>query len=161
MPFMNILRKAVVTVAAGASFGLLASTVPAYAQLQVVGASPPVDASAPELTPSKRLVLHDVRVRDRQLSIDPASQPVLDYAVKMLRQYPEALVYVSGQGDRATVEREAKAVARYLEERGISANRLVLSNPVGLSQVDQRNPSASDASSVVLNFMLPRCDFCS
>ena len=143
------------TLAAGVCAGFFAGSLPAYAQVQVLGASPPVDDSAPVAPPSKRLVLHDVRVEGPSLSVAPSSRPVLDYAVQILQHYPDTRVYVSGQGDNATVRTAAEAVTRYLSERGIPANRLVLSNPIPSEQVDQRHPSASEADVVVLNFTVP------
>ena len=110
----SIIRKAGATIAAATCAGLFAGTFPAFAQYQVPGATPAVSNSAPEIIPSRQLVLHGVRLEARRLAIAPSSRPVLDYAVQTLQRYPEALVYVSGQGDSATVQREAQAVARYL-----------------------------------------------
>jgi hypothetical protein len=157
----SIIRKAGATIAAATCAGLFAGTFPAFAQYQVPGATPAVSNSAPEIMPSRQLVLHGVRLEARRLSIAPSSRPVLDYAVQTLQRYPEALVYVSGQGDSATVQREAQAVARYLEGRGIAANRLVLASPIPSQQVDQRPLSASHSDVVVLNFTLPNCATCS
>ncbi|MGO9060214.1 MAG: ElyC/SanA/YdcF family protein [Candidatus Binataceae bacterium] len=145
MLLKSIVRKAGVTITAAACAGFFAASSPAFAQYQVLGASPPVGDSAPQIMPSKQLVLHGVRLQGRGLSIAPSSRPVLDYAVQTLERYPETLVYVSGQGDSATVQREAEAVARYLEQRGIPANRLVLANPTTSRQVDQRQPTTSEA----------------
>jgi hypothetical protein len=155
MSSKSIIRKTMVTLAAGVCAGLFASSLPAYAQLQVLGASPPVGESASVTSPSKRLVLHDVRVEGPRLSVAPSSRPVLDYAVQILKQYPDTRVYINGQSDNATVRTAAEAVTRYLSQRGIPANRLVLLNPTTSEQVDQRNPTASEADVVVLNFTVP------
>jgi len=150
-----ILRKTMVTLAAGVCVGFFASSLPAYAQVQVLGASPPMDQSASVAPPSKRLVLHDVRVEGPDLSIAGSSRPVLDYAVQILQQYPETRVYINGQGDNASVRTAAAAVTRYLSQRGIPSNRLVLLNSKASDQVDQRIPSGADNDVVVLNFTVP------
>lgn len=155
MSSKSMIRKTMVTLAAGVCAGLFASSLPAYAQVQVLGASPPVDESAPVAPSSKRLVLHDVRVEGPNLSVAPSSRPVLDYAIQILQQYPDTRVYISGQGDNATVRTAAEAVTHYLSQRGIPSNRLVLSNPTKSVQADQRNPSAAEADVVVLNFTVP------
>jgi DUF218 domain len=155
MSSKSIVRKTMVTLAAGVCAGFFVSSLPAYAQVQVLGASSPVGEAAPLTPPSKRLVLHDVRVEGPSLSVAPSSRPVLDYAVQILKQYPDTRIYISGQGDSATVRTAAEAVTRYLSQRGIPSNRLVLSNPSNSEQVDQRNPSASEADVVVLNFTVP------
>jgi hypothetical protein len=147
-------RKSIVTLAAGVCAGFFATTLPASAESPVLNAPPP-GGSVLVTPPSKRLILHDVRVQGSDLSIAPASRPVLDYAVRMLQEYPDTVVYISGQGDNGSVRREAEAVTRYLSQRGISPNRLVLSNPARSQVADQRNPSGADADVVVLNFTTP------
>jgi outer membrane protein OmpA-like peptidoglycan-associated protein len=152
-------RSVVAGVMAGACAALFAIVPAAHAQqLQVLGASPPAQDSAPELTISQRLILHDINVSG--LAVDPDSRPVLDYAVQLLRQYPGTRVYVSGEGDRATIKRQAQAVARYLEQRGISANRLVL-EPVTIAQSNASTDSHVRGSVIVLNLTAPGCATCS
>ena len=157
MTYKVAFRNAVTILAAGTFATLFAGSAPAHAeQLQVLGASPPAEDSSPEMAVSKRLVLHDVSVTGSEIA--PASRPVLDYAVQVLRQYPATLVYVSGQGDPAAVRRQARAVAQYLEQRGIAANRLVLQDATAYEPV-QSNQSAN-AGVVVLNFTEPSCANC-
>ena len=113
-------------------------------------ASPPSHDSSSEPTASRRLILHDISVTGPGPIVDPYSRPVLNYAVKMLRQEPATVVYVSGQGDRATVQRQARAVAQYLEVHGIAASRLVVRDaPVTTPATVSKGPTA--AGIVVLN----------
>ena len=157
----SIIRKAGVTIAAATCAGFFAGTLPGVRAI-----SGPRSVAAGEQFGPRNNALQAVSAPWRtpggpSPSIAPSSRPVLDYAVQTLERYPEALVYVSGQGDSATVQREAQAVARYLEQRGIAANRLVLASPIPSRQVDQRPLSASHSDVVVLNFTLPNCATCS
>jgi len=150
----SALRNVAAIVVAGAYAVLLASTPSVYAQV----GSPPSGNSAHELAVSQRLILHDINVNGTVVA--PDSRPVLDYAVRILQQYPATRVYVSGQGDRATVDRQAQAVARYLERSGISANRLTLQEPgTGI----EKNASTRSRTSgvIVLNLTTPGCSTCS
>ena len=157
----SIVKKSFVMFAAGVCASFFATALPAYAQMRILGGSPPVTDSAPDTPIAKRLVLHDVRVQGRDFSVAPSSRPVLDYAVQILQQYPETLVYVSGQGDVSNVQREAEAVARYLSQRGIAANRLVLSNPGPSKLAAMHGGSARRTDVIVLNFIGPNCATCS
>jgi outer membrane protein OmpA-like peptidoglycan-associated protein len=157
MTYKVAFRNAVTILAAGTFAALFAGSAPAHAeQLQVLGASPPAQDSSPEMAVSKRLVLHDVKVTGSEIA--PASRPVLDYAVQMLRQYPATLVYISGQGDPAAVRRQARAVAQYLEQRGIAANRLVLQDATPSDHGVSKTPA--NAGVVVLNLSGPGCASC-
>ncbi len=160
MPYKSALRNAVVMLAAGACAAFFANTAPAHAQqLQVLGASPAPQDSTPEVITSRRLILHDVTVSGPRLAIAPNSRPVLDYAVGLLRKYPATVVNVSGQGDRPAQRRQTQAVANYLEQRGIPADRVVLQNAAFAS-------TAADGGSpktgvVVLSVFTPSCATCS
>ena len=163
----SLFRTAAMTVAAGACAALIGTSLPAHAQqLQVLGASPAVEGSAPLPAVSQRLVLHDVRLRGAQSTIDPSSRPVLDYAARVLKQYPDTLVYVSGEGDSATTLRQSQAVAHYLERRGIAGDRLMVSNtapaqPASKVEAANGNNPASDTGVVVLNLSTANCGTCS
>lgn len=154
MSYKSALRNAVVMMAAGACVAFFAGTSPAGAeQLQVLGASPPAQDSAPEVITSTRLILHNVTVSGRGHAIAPDSRPVLDYAVKLLREHPAAVVNVSGQGDRPAQRSQTQAVARYLEQRGIPADRVVLQNAALASTAASGN---SDSTKVItLNVVIP------
>lgn len=148
MSYQSTVRKAVTTFAAGACAAFFATTSPAHAQM-VLGSSPAPQTSASQasdVTTSRRLVLHDVSVSGRHLAISPDSRPVLDYAVKLLREQPATFVNVSSQGDRPAQRRETQAVAHYLEQRGIPADRVVTQKAAVASAVPE-----SGAGVVVLN----------
>ncbi len=167
MTCKSLFRTAAMTVAAGACAALIGTSLPAYAQqLQVLGASPPMEDSAPQMPASQRLILHSVRLRADGTAIDPSARPVLDYAARVLQHYPDALVYVSAEGDRATVQRQSQTVAHYLQRHGIAADRLMVSNtaPVGTaSKVASAdgNSNARDSGVIVLNLTSPNCGTCS
>ncbi len=127
-------------------------------QMQVLGASPAPENSSPEIAVSQRVILHDVILVGRNLQIDPSAQPVLDYAVSLLQQNPGTLVYVTGKGDRETVRLQAQAVAEYLKQRGISADRLILQQA---SAAQKGSPAErSENGVVVLNLTAPACATC-
>jgi len=153
-----IFRNAIVIFAACAGAVLMVSAAPVQAQMQVLGAAPPLQSSDPEIVPSTRLILHNVHLHGNTL--DPSSRPVLDYAAELLRQYPDALIYVSGKGENATIQRQARAVVRYLERRGVSANRLV-DTPAHSAEAVQASNSAYDKGVIVLNFATSNCGTCS
>lgn len=158
MSCRSILRSAAVIAVAGACAVLFATIPSTHAQqLQVLGASPSAQDSAPEMTVSKRLILHNITTRG--LAVDPDSRPVLDYAAQLLRQYPATRVYVSGQGDHAAVQRQARAVAQYLEQRGIPADRLIVQDTIAPQPVVSH--SSSNTGVIVLNLTTPGCVNCS
>ena len=153
MSYKSALRNAVVMLAAGTCAAFFAATAPAYAQqLEVLGASPAPQDSTPEVTTSSRLVLHDVAVSGSHFAIAPKSRPVLDYAVKLLRENPATVVNVSSQGDQPAQRRQTQAVARYLEQRGIPADRVVLQNAALASTAAS---GTHKTGVVVLNLITP------
>ena len=152
-----IFRNAIAMFAACAGAVLFMSAAPAHAQMQVPGAEPPLQNSNPEIVASSCLILHGVNLRGNTL--DRSSRPVLDYAANLLRQYPGAVIYLSGKGQQATTQRQARAVARYLERRGVPANRVVLVD-ARPSQTETGN-SADDEGVIVLNFATSSCGTCS
>ncbi len=126
-------------------------------QFQVLGASPATQESAPEVAISRQLILHNITLSGT--AVDPDSRPVLDYAIQLLRQYPATRVYVSGRGDRGTVQREAQAVAQYLKHRGIRADRVIVQDTTAPRPLASHGSSA--AAVIVLNLMASDCDTCS
>jgi outer membrane protein OmpA-like peptidoglycan-associated protein len=154
MSYKSALRNAVVILAVGTCAAFFASAVPAHAQqLQVLGASPAPQDATPELVTSSRLVLHNVAISGPRLAVAPNSRPVLDYAVKLLREHPATVVNVSGQGDRPAQRRQTLAVARYLEQRGIPADRVVLQNAALARSAASGNPANTGV--VVLDLSTP------
>lgn len=153
MSYQSAIRNAVVMLATGTCAAFFAGTTPAHAQqLQVLGASPPQD-STPEVSISRRLILHNVGVSGPSLAVAPNSRPLLDYAVKLLRKHPATVVNVSGQGNRSAQRRQTQAVAQYLEQCGISSNRVVLQNTALASTA----PSGGSANTgvVLVNLTTP------
>jgi type IV pilus biogenesis protein CpaD/CtpE len=162
MTSKTIFQNAMITIATGAAAVLIATAVPAYAQMQVLGAAPPLQNSSSDsqIVPSSRLILHDVRMHGN--TVDRRSGAVLDYAAKLLRQYPDALIYVSGNGNDATAQRQARAVTRYLEERGVAAKRLVLvATAASVPQAIQPGIASHDDGVIVLSLATPNCGTCS
>jgi outer membrane protein OmpA-like peptidoglycan-associated protein len=137
MAFESLFRKASVALVAGAYALFIEAASVAQAQTQAIAGSPLVGSEAPYLATAERIVLHGVRFQARSDKIDRCSVPVLDYAVQIIEQNPESLIYVrvrSIQGtsqeytgrDFMLADRRTRAVASYFEQRGISASRLVL-----------------------------------
>ncbi len=137
MAFENIFRKASVAVVAGAYALSVEATSVVQAQTRVIAGSPIVGSGTSHVATAERIVLHGVRFRARSDKIDKCSVPVLDYAVQIIKQNPESLIYVKVRPVRDTsqeytgrksklINRRTRAVASYFEQRGISANRLIL-----------------------------------
>ena len=137
MAFENIFRKASVALVAGAYVLFVEGASVVQAQTRVIAGSPTVGSGTPHVATAERIVLHGVRFRARSDKIDRCSVPVLDYAVQIIKQNPESLIYVkvrpiqdTSQGYKGRsyklTDRRTRAVASYFEERGISANRLIL-----------------------------------
>ena len=135
MAFESIFRKASVALVAVA-YALFAEAAPVVqAQTPGIAGSPIIGSGAPHA--AERVVLHGVRFRARSDKIDLCSVPVLDYAVQIIKQNPESTIYVkvrsvqdtsrgfNGRNSKLT-NRRTRAVASYFEQRGISANRLIL-----------------------------------
>ena len=135
MDFERIFRKASVALVAVA-YALFAEAAPVVqAQTRGIEGSPIVGSGAPHA--AERVVLHGVRFRARSDKIDLCSVPVLEYAVQIIKQNPESIIYVKVRSVQDTSQgfngrnakltnRRTRAVASYFEQRGISANRLIL-----------------------------------
>jgi len=94
MDFESIFRKARVALIAGAYALFVEAASVVQAQTQVIAGSPTVGSETPHVATAERIVLHGVRFRPRSDKIDKCSVPVLDYAVKIIKQNPESLIYV-------------------------------------------------------------------
>ncbi len=137
MAFENIFRKASVAVVAGAYALSVEATSVVQAQTRVIAGSPIVGSGTSHVATAERIVLHGVRFRARSDKIDKCSVPVLDYAVQIIKQNPESLIYVRVRSIQDTrqeytsrdfklTSRRMRAVATYFEQRGIAANKLIL-----------------------------------
>ncbi len=157
MSHTSLVPNAIIA-AAASTLAVFFALAPVHGeQMQVLGASPAPDNSTPEVAVSQRLVLHDVMLSATSFEIDPAARPVLDYAARLLRENPSTLVYVSGQGDRDMVRRQAQAVMNYLERHGVPANRLIVQEASAAQTVQ---PDESDKGVIVLNLSGPGCATC-
>ena len=134
MVFKEMFRKASVALVAGAYVLFVAA---AQAQTRAIAGSPPDGTGVPNVTIAARIVLHGIRFQTQSNKIDERSLPILDYGAQILERSLEPLVYVEVRfvrdrrqeymGDSSTLtNRRARAVVGYFEQRGISANRLVL-----------------------------------
>ena len=92
MDFESIFRKASVALVAGAYALFVEAASVVQAQTRGIAGSPIVGSGAPHA--AERVVLHGVRFRARSDKIDKCSVPVLDYAVQIIKQNPESLIYV-------------------------------------------------------------------
>jgi outer membrane protein OmpA-like peptidoglycan-associated protein len=168
MAFESIFRKASVALVAGvyALFVEAASVV--QAQTRVIAGSPIVGSGAPHT--AERVVLHGVRFRARSDKIDKSSVPVLDYAAQIIKRNPESLIYVKVRSDRGTSQeytgrnseltnRRTQAVASYFEQRGVSANRLILLGSGSASRTSDQG--ADKAQSSKQNFEVVQLDVAS
>jgi OmpA-OmpF porin, OOP family len=92
------------------------------------------DANSPPaaILPKEKIVLRDVFKCDSS-RIRPASEPVLDEAIELLKNQPDMKVYVDSSCDSTREnqlnprlsQQRATAVTTYLQRRGIAANRLI------------------------------------
>ena len=106
----------------------------------------------------------------RSDKIDRYSVPVLDYAVQIVKQNPESIIYVKVRSVRDTSQeytgrkskltnRRTQAVASYFEQRGISCQQ------VNLTWSRQRpttsDQGADDVQSLKQNFEVVQLDLAS
>ena len=90
---------------------------------------PPTRASTSE---SQRFVDAPIAARAAPVTIKPKSKPVLDTAVKVLKDFPDVKVEIAGHtdstGDRThnidLSQRRADAVKKYLVDHGIAEDRI-------------------------------------
>ena len=137
MAIESIFRRTAVALVAGAYLLFVEGDPLGHAQTRVTAGSSIVGSEAPRVATAERVVLHGVRFRPRSEEIDKRSVPVLNYAVQIIKQNPESLIYLkvrpiqdTSQGYKGRsyklTDRRIRAVASYFEERGISANRLIV-----------------------------------
>jgi outer membrane protein OmpA-like peptidoglycan-associated protein len=137
MAIESIFRTTAVALVAGAYLLFVEGDPLGHAQTRVTAGSSIVGSEAPRVATAERVVLHGVRFRPRSEEIDKRSVPVLNYAVQIIKQNPESLIYVKvrpiqdtsqGYKERSykLTDRRTRAVASYFEERGISADRLIM-----------------------------------
>jgi len=170
MAFESIFRKASVALVAGAYALFIEAASVVQAQTRVIAGSPTVGSGTPHVATAERIVLHGVRFRARSDKIDKCSVPALDYAVQTIKQHPASLIYVKVRPAQDTSQeytgrnfkltnRRTRAVASYFEQRGISANRLILlgsgSAPYTFDQ------GADKAQSAKQNFEVVQLDLAS
>jgi outer membrane protein OmpA-like peptidoglycan-associated protein len=94
---------------------------------------PPPPPPPPAPAPQERIILRGVHFDFNRYNIRPDAAPILDEAAEILGRHPDVTVNVNGYCDiiggfaynQRLSERRADAVARYLEGKGITANRLV------------------------------------
>jgi outer membrane protein OmpA-like peptidoglycan-associated protein len=173
MAFESIFRKAGVALAVGAFALGIGSTAVVQAQVLALGESNMIESAAESAATPTRLVLHGIRFEAHSDKIARSSAPVLDYAIQIIRDNPQSLIYVKpviytkvqssqdrGQGyvesNSELTNRRTQAVAEYLEQRGISAKRLVLLAPGSASHADdegvERTRSPKNSEVVQLDF---------
>jgi OOP family OmpA-OmpF porin len=96
-------------------------------------APPPPPPPAPPAAPApSKIILRGVHFDFDKSAIRPVDEPVLDEAAEVLKQNPNLRVEVNGYTDAVGTEaynlklseRRADAVAAYLENHGIAADRL-------------------------------------
>ena len=170
MAFEGIFRKASVALVAGAYALFVQATSVVQAQTRVIAGPPTVGSEAPHVTTAERVVLHGVRFRARSDKIDKCSVPVLDYAVQIIKQNPKSLIYVKVRSHQDTSQqyngrsskltnRRTRAVASYFEQRGISANRLIL--PGSGSALHTADHGADKVQSLKQNLEVVQLDLAS
>jgi outer membrane protein OmpA-like peptidoglycan-associated protein len=87
----------------------------------------------PPPAPQERIILRGVHFDFNKYNIRPDAVPIIDEAAEILTKHPDVTVDVNGYCDiiggvaynQRLSERRANSVARYLEGKGIPANRLV------------------------------------
>lgn len=133
----------------GIAVAICACALPIKA-VSVVRADAPAEARSAVAGPGasgvavpERIVVHGLRFRAGSDEIDASSLPVLDYAIWIIRETPGSLIYLKAHlAVRAhsvrdfnhnyaarnfdLTDRRTRAVASYLERKGISAKRLIL-----------------------------------
>ncbi len=94
---------------------------------------PPPPPPAPAPAQHEKLVLRGVHFDFNKAKIRPGDAAILDEAVEILKAHPDVNIYVDGYCDAIGGEeynlklsqRRADAVAKYLEDHGIAASRLI------------------------------------
>jgi outer membrane protein OmpA-like peptidoglycan-associated protein len=165
MDFESIFRKASVALVAGAYALFVEAAYVAQAQTRMIAGSPTAGSRTPDVATAERIVIHGVRFRARSDKIEKCSVPVMDYAVQIIKQNPESLIKVrpvqdtsqeyTGRNSKLT-NRRTRAVASYFEQRGISANRLILLGSSNAPYTSGHGPD--NAQSLKQNFEVVQLD---
>ena len=170
MAIESIFRRTAVALVAGAYLLFVEGDPLVHAQTRVTAGSSIVGSEAPRVATAERVVLHGVRFRPRSDEIDKRSVPVLNYAVQIIKQNPESLIYIKVRSVQDTSQeytgrnsklanRRTRAVVSYFEQRGISANRLVL---LGSSNAPHTSDQGADkVQSLRQNFEVVQLDLAS
>ena len=168
MDFENIFRRVSIALIAAVYILLVGIVYVAEAQTRVIAGSRITGFGAPHT--AERVVLHSVRFRARSDKIDKCSVPVLDYALQIINQNPESLVYVKilpvhnatqeyTGSSSSLIIRRTRAVTSYFEHRGISANRLILLDSGGSPHTPHQG--ADKAQSLRRNFEVVQLELAS
>jgi outer membrane protein OmpA-like peptidoglycan-associated protein len=166
MALENIFRKARVALVVGACALSVEAASVVRAQTRMIAGSPMGETL--RVATAERIVLHGVRFRAQSDKIDKRSIPILDYAVQILKEHSESLIYVKIRCIRDTSQgrtdlnseltnRQTRAVASYFEQEGISANKLILldsRNAPDSSEKDRNNAQSPEYSSEVVQLEL-------
>ena len=118
---------------------------------------PPIVATAPQPPPPpppapaqhEKLVLRGVHFDFNKAKIRAGDAAILDEAVEILKEHPDVNINVDGYCDAIGGEeynlklsqRRAEAVAKYLEDKGIGASRLI---PHGFGKTNFVAPNDTD-----------------
>jgi OOP family OmpA-OmpF porin len=142
-------------IAAGAAVGAASAALLGYVICKLMGEEEEPTAPAeprPEPAPApqpvrERIILRGVTFGFDGVEIDHADGVVLDEAVRLLQRLPDLAVRIEGHTDssgpaeynRYLSEQRAESVMRYLEQGGISADRLTAvghgeSQPIATNQ---------------------------
>jgi outer membrane protein OmpA-like peptidoglycan-associated protein len=116
----------------GGTIGYLLAQEPAPPPPPPPPAAPPPPPPPPPPV-QERIILRGVHFDFNKYNIRPDAVPILDEAAEILGKHPGVTIDVDGYCDiiggvaynQRLSERRANSVARYLEDKGIAANRLV------------------------------------
>jgi outer membrane protein OmpA-like peptidoglycan-associated protein len=166
MSFESIFRTVSVVLIAGI-YALFVAVPVAQAQTRVIAGAPIVRSGTPHVATAERIVLHGVRFRAQSDKIDKRSMPLLDYAAQIIKRNPESFIYVKVRSAQDTsqeyagrnstlINRRTRAVASYFEQKGISANRLIL---LGSASAPYTSDSGADkGQKLKQNFQVVQLD---
>ena len=114
---------------------------------------PPGPLAKVVVTDEQMVTLEPIYFDLDRATIEPGSLPILDAVAKAISERPQVKVRVEGHTDstgsephnRRLSQRRAEAVAKYLEQKGIAADRLdAVGRGSGRPIAPNRNPDGSD-----------------
>jgi hypothetical protein len=112
---VNRACKAIILGLFGGAF-LTGAVCLAQVELMSVNAPPPVPAAIDSAGMATRLVIHGVRLQSTGDKLDAGSKPLLDYAARLIKENPRAIVYLgSYSGNPEVTYRRERAAASYLD----------------------------------------------